>query len=102
MARSSCGCTPRNDLMGLRRRRSAQVTSAYKRKERKSTTERFRSCRCRQFPRSIGDVIEGEGCHMPLIAIVGPGAVGSLLAVCLREVSRHEIILCARRPVSEL
>jgi 2-dehydropantoate 2-reductase len=39
---------------------------------------------------------------MPRIAIVGPGAVGSVIAASLREVPRHEIILCARRPISEL
>jgi 2-dehydropantoate 2-reductase len=39
---------------------------------------------------------------MPRIAIVGPGAVGSVMAACLSEVPGHEIILCARRPISEV
>jgi 2-dehydropantoate 2-reductase len=39
---------------------------------------------------------------MPRIAIVGPGAVGSVIAACLHEAARHEIILCARRPLPEL
>ncbi|HVU34682.1 MAG TPA: 2-dehydropantoate 2-reductase [Opitutaceae bacterium] len=36
---------------------------------------------------------------MSRIAIVGPGAVGSVLAALLHETGRHELTLCARRPV---
>lgn len=39
---------------------------------------------------------------MSRIAIVGPGAIGSVIAACLRENPAHEITLCARRPVGEL
>ena len=36
------------------------------------------------------------------IAIVGPGAVGGVIAAWLNHTGRHEIVLCARRPISEL
>ncbi|HVU18552.1 MAG TPA: 2-dehydropantoate 2-reductase [Candidatus Didemnitutus sp.] len=39
---------------------------------------------------------------MPTIAIVGPGAIGSVMAVWLGQTGRHEVTLCARRTVSEL
>jgi len=39
---------------------------------------------------------------MPRIAIVGPGAVGASLAAWLVHTGRHEIFLCARRPLSGL
>lgn len=39
---------------------------------------------------------------MPHIAIVGPGAVGSVLAALLHHTRRHEVLLCARRPLPEL
>jgi 2-dehydropantoate 2-reductase len=39
---------------------------------------------------------------MPRIAIVGPGAVGSVIAAHLHVSGRHEIILCSRRPLHEL
>ncbi len=39
---------------------------------------------------------------MPRIAIVGPGAVGSVVAAHLHAGGRHEIILCSRRPLHGL
>ena len=39
---------------------------------------------------------------MPRIAIVGPGAVGSVIAAHLHVSGRHEIILCSRRAIHEL
>lgn len=39
---------------------------------------------------------------MSRIAIVGPGAVGSVLAALLHETGRHELLLCARRPLSDV
>lgn len=39
---------------------------------------------------------------MSRIAIVGPGAVGSVIAAWLHQTQRHEITLCARRPLKEL
>lgn len=39
---------------------------------------------------------------MSRIALIGPGAVGSVMAVCLGENPRHEITLCARRAFTEL
>ena len=39
---------------------------------------------------------------MARIAIVGPGAVGSVLAGILHEMYRHDLLLCARRPLAEL
>ncbi len=39
---------------------------------------------------------------MSRIAIVGPGAVGGVVAAWLEKTGRHEIILCARRPIGEL
>src|SRR5262249_28886037 len=37
---------------------------------------------------------------MPKIAIVGPGAIGSVLAAILHAAHRHELLLCVRRPRS--
>jgi 2-dehydropantoate 2-reductase len=39
---------------------------------------------------------------MARIAIVGPGAVGGVIAAWLQESGRHEVILCARRRFEEL
>jgi 2-dehydropantoate 2-reductase len=39
---------------------------------------------------------------MARIAIVGPGAIGSVMAAWLTRTRRHELILCARRPIGEL
>jgi 2-dehydropantoate 2-reductase len=39
---------------------------------------------------------------MSRIAIVGPGAVGSVLAAILHAMNRHDLTLCARRPVPRL
>ena len=39
---------------------------------------------------------------MARIAIVGPGAVGGVIAAWLGKTGRHEVILCARRPLGEL
>lgn len=39
---------------------------------------------------------------MARIAIIGPGAVGGVIAGWLGETKRHDIVLCARRPVTEL
>lgn len=39
---------------------------------------------------------------MARIAIVGPGAVGGVIAAWLEKTGRHEIILCARRALGEL
>jgi 2-dehydropantoate 2-reductase len=37
---------------------------------------------------------------MARIAIVGPGAVGAVMAAWLKEAGQHEIVLCARRPIT--
>jgi 2-dehydropantoate 2-reductase len=39
---------------------------------------------------------------MSRIAIVGPGAVGSVIAACLREAVRNDVMFCARRPIAEM
>lgn len=39
---------------------------------------------------------------MPSIAIVGPGAIGGLVAAHLIHSNRHDVNLCARRPLPEL
>ncbi len=39
---------------------------------------------------------------MSRIAIVGPGAVGGVIAALLGQTGRHEVTLCARRPLAEL
>ena len=39
---------------------------------------------------------------MARIAIVGPGAVGGVMAAWLGKSGQHEVILCARRPLGEL
>jgi 2-dehydropantoate 2-reductase len=39
---------------------------------------------------------------MARIAIVGPGAIGSVIAAWLTRTGRHELVLCARRPMAEL
>lgn len=39
---------------------------------------------------------------MARIAIVGPGAVGGVMAAWLGKTGSHEVILCARRPLGEL
>lgn len=39
---------------------------------------------------------------MSRIALVGPGAVGGVIAAWLDQTGRHEVTLCARRPLGEL
>ena len=39
---------------------------------------------------------------MSRIAIIGPGAIGSVMAAWLASTGRHEVVLCARRPLDEL
>jgi 2-dehydropantoate 2-reductase len=39
---------------------------------------------------------------MARIALVGPGAVGGVIAAWLDHTGRHEVTLCARRPLGEL
>ena len=39
---------------------------------------------------------------MARIAIVGPGAIGGVMAAWLTRTGRHELVLCARSPVDEL
>lgn len=39
---------------------------------------------------------------MARIAIIGPGAIGGVMAAWLTESGRHEVTLCARRPLAEL
>lgn len=39
---------------------------------------------------------------MSRIALVGPGAVGGVIAAWLEHTRRHEVTLCARRPLGEL
>lgn len=39
---------------------------------------------------------------MARIAIVGPGAVGGVVAAWLSDTGRHEVLLCARRPLGPL
>lgn len=39
---------------------------------------------------------------MAYIAIVGPGAVGGVVAAWLAQTGRHSLVLCARRPVGDL
>lgn len=39
---------------------------------------------------------------MARIAIVGPGAIGGVVTAWLEETGRHEVVLCARRPLGEI
>jgi 2-dehydropantoate 2-reductase len=39
---------------------------------------------------------------LPRIAIIGAGAIGSVIAALLQQSGRHELILCTRRPLPEL
>ena len=39
---------------------------------------------------------------MARIAIVGVGAIGSVVAALLQQTGRHEVVLCVRRPLAEL
>jgi len=39
---------------------------------------------------------------MARIAIIGVGAIGSVIAALLQQSGRHEVILCTRRPLPEL
>jgi 2-dehydropantoate 2-reductase len=39
---------------------------------------------------------------MARIAIVGPGAIGGVMAAWLSHTGRHDVVLCARRPLAEL
>lgn len=40
--------------------------------------------------------------RMARIAIVGPGAIGSVMAAWLTRTARHSLVLCGRRPIREL
>jgi 2-dehydropantoate 2-reductase len=40
--------------------------------------------------------------HLPRIAIIGAGAIGSVIAALLQQSGSHELILCTRRPLPEL
>ena len=44
----------------------------------------------------------GETSPVAHIAIVGPGAVGGVMAAWLESTRRHTVLLCARRPMTEL
>lgn len=39
---------------------------------------------------------------MARIAIVGVGAIGGVIAALLQQTGRHEVVLCVRRPLTEL
>jgi 2-dehydropantoate 2-reductase len=39
---------------------------------------------------------------MARIAIVGPGAIGGVIAAWITRTARHELFLCARRPIPDL
>jgi 2-dehydropantoate 2-reductase len=39
---------------------------------------------------------------MPRIAIIGPGAIGGVIAAQLMQTGRHDVVLCARRPIENL
>ncbi|QYM77739.1 2-dehydropantoate 2-reductase [Horticoccus luteus] len=39
---------------------------------------------------------------MPRVAIIGPGAIGGVLATHLMQTGRHDVVLCARRPIEVL
>ena len=39
---------------------------------------------------------------MARIAIIGPGAIGGVMAAWLTRTGRHDLILCARRPLDEV
>src|SRR5688572_3118819 len=39
---------------------------------------------------------------MSSVALIGPGAVGGVIAASLKGVGEHELVLCARRAVGEL
>jgi 2-dehydropantoate 2-reductase len=39
---------------------------------------------------------------MPRIAIVGPGAIGGIMAAWLQRTGANEVVLCARRPLPQL
>ena len=39
---------------------------------------------------------------MARVAIIGPGAIGGLVAAWLAKAGRHEIVLCGRRPIATL
>src|SRR4051812_6758655 len=39
---------------------------------------------------------------MPRIALIGPGAVGGVISAWLCSTGKHEVTLCARRPLGEL
>lgn len=43
-----------------------------------------------------------RGTELSRIAIVGVGAIGSVIAALLQESGRHEVVLCTRRPLPEL
>lgn len=44
----------------------------------------------------------GDTSRMARIAIVGPGAIGGVMAAWLTRCGRHDLVLCARRPLGEL
>src|SRR3954451_8460210 len=43
-----------------------------------------------------------ETSPMARIAIIGPGAIGGVIAATLGRSGEHEVIMCARRPLAEL
>ena len=46
--------------------------------------------------------ISKEFVPMAKVAIVGVGAIGSVVAALLEQSGRHEVILCVRRPLAGL
>src|ERR1700712_537315 len=45
---------------------------------------------------------KAERNSMARVAVVGVGAIGSVIAALLQQAARHEIVLCTRRPLPEL
>src|SRR4051812_40163340 len=39
---------------------------------------------------------------MARIAIIGPGAIGGIMAAWLGRTGEHSVVVCARRPLAEL
>jgi 2-dehydropantoate 2-reductase len=46
--------------------------------------------------------VRRKGVRMSRIAIVGPGAVGAVMAAWLGDTGRHQLVVCARRPITEI
>lgn len=36
------------------------------------------------------------------VAVIGPGSIGGVAAGCLRHADRHDVVVCARRPMAHL